>query len=87
MLYQSDSFSSTKQHQKGEDDMTKAKARQRKKVKAAQKARKQDADADRPGQKIRPGQFDPGAGSIKGPSASASTRTFAGARRGAARSR
>jgi hypothetical protein len=87
MLYQSDSFSSTKQHQKGEDDMTKAKARQRKKAKAAQKARKQDADADRPGQKIRPGQFDPGAGSIKGPSASASTRTFAGARRGAARSR
>ncbi len=67
--------------------MTKAKARQRAKAKAAQKARKQEADADRPGQKTRPGQFDPGAGSIKGPSANASARTFAGARRGAARSR
>ena len=87
MLYQSDSFSSTKQHQKGEDDMTKAKARQRAKAKAAQKARKPDADADRPGPKIRPGQFDPGAGSIKGPSANASAKNFGGARRGAARSR
>jgi hypothetical protein len=89
MLYQSDSFSSTKQHQKGEDDMTKAKARQRAKAKAAQKARKPEADAeaDRPGPKIRPGQFDPGAGSIKGPSANASAKNFGGARRGAARSR
>ena len=87
MLYQSDSFSSTKQHQKGEDDMTKAKARQRAKTKAAQKARKPDAEADRPGPKIRPGQFDPGAGSIKGPSANASAKNFGGARRGAARSR
>jgi hypothetical protein len=87
MLYQSDSFSSTKQHRKGEDDMTKAKARQRAKAKAAQKARKPDPDADRPGPKIRPGQFDPGAGSIKGPSANASAKNFGGARRGAARSR
>ncbi len=74
-------------NEKGEEDMTKAKARQRAKAKAGQKAKKREANADRPGQKIQPGQFDPGAGSIKGPSASASTRTFAGARRGAARSR
>ncbi len=67
--------------------MTKAKARQRAKAKAAQKARKQDPDAERPGPKIRPGQFDPGAGSIKGPSANASAKNFGGARRGAARSR
>ena len=67
--------------------MTKAKARQRAKAKAAQKVRKREANADRPGQQIRPGQFDPGTGSIKGPGANATTRNFAGARRGAARSR
>ena len=67
--------------------MTKAKARQRAKAKAAQKARKQDPGADRPAQKVRPGQFDPGAGPIKGPSANAGAKNFGGARRGAARSR
>ncbi len=67
--------------------MTKAKARQRAKAKAVQKARKREANADRPGQKIQPGQFDPGAGPIKGPAVNASTKNFAGARRGAARSR
>jgi hypothetical protein len=67
--------------------MTKAKARQRAKAKAAQKSRKREANADRPSQQIRPGQFDPGAGSIKGPSANASAKNFGGARRGAARSR
>ena len=67
--------------------MTKAKARQRAKAKAGQKARKRAASADRPGPKIRPGQFDPGAGSIKSPRANANTKTFAGAKRGAARSR
>ena len=67
--------------------MTKARARQRAKAKAAQKARKQDAAADRPGRDIHPGRFDPGAGSIKGPRANAGARTFAGAKRGAARSR
>jgi len=67
--------------------MTKAKARQRAKAKAARKAEKQDADTARPGPKIRPGQFDPGAGSIKGPSANAGAKNFGGARRGAARSR
>jgi len=72
---------------KGDEDMTKAKARQRAKAKAALKARKQDAAADRPGRDIHPGQFDPGAGSIKGPHANAGAKNFAGARRGAARSR
>ncbi len=72
---------------KGDVDMTKAKARQRAKAKAAQKAGHREANADRPGQKIRPGQFDPEASSIKGPVANASTKNFAGARRGAARSR
>jgi hypothetical protein len=67
--------------------MTKARARERAKAKAAQKARKRDANDERAGPKIRPGQFDPGAGSIKGPSANAGTKNFAGARRGAARSR
>ena len=67
--------------------MTKAKARQRAKAKAAQKVRKRAANADRPGQQLRPGQFDPGSGSIKGPSANANAKNFAVARRGAARSR
>jgi hypothetical protein len=67
--------------------MTKAKARQRAKAKAGQKAKKREATADRPGQKIQPGQFDPGASSIKGPRVNANTRKFALAKRGAARSR
>ncbi len=67
--------------------MTKAKARQRAKAKAAQKVRKREANADRPGQKIRPGQFDPGAGSIKGPRVNVNAKNFGGAKRGAARSR
>jgi hypothetical protein len=65
--------------------MTKARARQRAKAKASQKVKKREASADQPDQKIRPGQFDPGSGSIKGPNAN--TKHFAGARRGAARSR
>ena len=73
--------------EEGEADMTKAKARQRAKAKAAQKARKREANADRPGHMVPPGQFDPGAGSIKGPRVNANTRNFAGARRGASRSR
>ncbi len=67
--------------------MTKAKARQRAKAKAGQKAKKREAIADRPGQKIQPGQFDPGASSIKSPRVNANAKTFAGAKRGAARSR
>lgn len=67
--------------------MTKAKARQRAKAKAGQKARKREAGDDRPGQKIRPGQFDPGPGSIKSARANANPKHFAGAKRGAARSK
>jgi len=67
--------------------MTKAKARQRAKARAAQKAAKREAGADRPGKHIPPGQFDPGAGSIKSPRMDAKTRNFAGMRRGSARSK
>ncbi len=70
-----------------EEDMTKAKARLRAKAKAGQKARKRVAIADRPGPKIRPGQYDPGASSIKSPGRNANTRNFAIPKRGAARSR
>ena len=72
---------------KGEEDMTKAKARQRAKAKAAQKARKRAANADQPGQKIQSGQFDPGSNSIKGPGKNVNTKTFAAVKRGASRSR
>ena len=72
---------------KGEADMTKAKARLRAKAKAAKKAKKREANADQPGQKFPPGRFDPGAGSIKGPSTKTHVKNFAGAKRGAARSR
>jgi|TARA_B110000263_G_C14837026_1_gene297987 hypothetical protein len=70
--------------------MTKARARERAKAKAksGQKAKKQDETTEHPGQKNRPGQFDPGSGTIKSPGASANTQNFAEARRGgAARSR
>ncbi len=67
--------------------MTKAKARERAKTKAVEKAKKRLANADQPAQTIRPGQFDPGASSIKGPGMSANTKNFGGARRGAARSK
>ncbi len=67
--------------------MTKAKARQRAKAKVGQKARKREANADRPGPNIQPGQFDPGPSSIKSPRANANAKNFAVAKRGAARSR
>jgi len=67
--------------------MTKAKARQRAKAKAAQKVKKREANADQPDQKIPPGRFDLGGGSIKSPFVNANTKKFGGTRRGAARSR
>jgi hypothetical protein len=67
--------------------MTKAKARQRAKAKAAQKARKPEVNADRPGQQIRPGQFDPRALSIKSSGVNANVNNFTGAKRGAGRSK
>jgi len=74
-------------NKKDGEHMTKAKARERAKTKAVEKAKKRLANADQPAQTIRPGQFDPGASSIKGPGMSANTKNFGGARRGAARSK
>jgi hypothetical protein len=67
--------------------MTKAKARQRAKAKAGQKARKREINADQSGQKIQQGRFDSGASSIKGLRVNVDTKNLAGAKRGAARSR
>ncbi len=72
---------------KGTDPMTKARARQRAKAKAAKKIKKRQAAAGLPGPTIRPGQFDPQKSSIKGPVENANTLNFAGAKSGAARSR
>jgi hypothetical protein len=65
--------------------MTKARARERAKAKAGQKARKREANADRTDPAVRPGQFDAGAGRIKKPGANKGARVFGGARRGGAR--
>jgi hypothetical protein len=67
--------------------MTKARARERAKAKAGQKAKKREANADRTDQTIRKGQFDPGASSKKDTGANTGTKVFGGARRGAARSK
>ncbi len=67
--------------------MTKAKARQRAKANAAKKAKRRQANADQPDQKMRPGKFDPGAGSIRGPLVNASAKNFARTKRGSARSK
>ena len=70
--------------EKGEEDMTKARARQRAKARAAQKLKKREANADRTEKTIPHGQFDPGSGSIKGPRGNTNAN-FGAARRGAAR--
>jgi hypothetical protein len=70
---------------KGEFDMTKARARQRAKAKAGQKSKKREAKSGQPDNAPKRGHFDPGPGVIKSPNAN--TKTFGGARRGAARSR
>ena len=67
--------------------MTKAKARERAKAKAGQKAKKREANADRTDQTIRPGQFDPAANTMKRAGANTGAKSFGGARRGAARSK
>ncbi len=66
--------------------MTKAKARQRAKAKSGQKIKKREDSTDAAGQKARPGKFDPGALSIKGPNINANAGNFGGAKRGSARS-
>ena len=70
---------------KGSGNMTKARARQR--AKAGQKAKKRQESADQPGPGIRPGQFDPGSGSITGPRAGVGAQHAPRTRRGSARSR
>ena len=67
--------------------MTKARARERAKAKAGQKAKKHESGAGHAGGDIKRGQFDPRSGSIKTPGAKATTRTFAASGRGASRSR
>jgi hypothetical protein len=66
--------------------MTKAKARERAKAKAAQKIAKRKANADQPDQNNKPGRFDAGAHSIKGPGMNANVRNLGAAKRGAGRS-
>ena len=67
--------------------MTKAKARERAKAKAAQKAKKRASNADQSALKISPGPFNPRDVSISTPGTKANIKHFAGAKRGAARSR
>ncbi len=67
--------------------MTKARARERAKAKAGQKAKRREANADRTDQNIRKGQFDPGAGTIKQTGANTGAKVFGAARRGAPRSK
>ena len=66
--------------------MSKGKAWEKAKAKAARKARLKKAAAEQPSQ-VPPGQFDPGPGSIKSPRFNANTKNFGGGKRGAARSR
>ena len=67
--------------------MTKAKARQRAKAKAGQKAKKRVTNADQAEQPNRPGQFNRGSNSINKPSGNNNAQNFAEAKRGSARSR
>ncbi|MHA1598616.1 MAG: hypothetical protein ACTSV1_07825 [Alphaproteobacteria bacterium] len=66
--------------------MTKAKARERAKAKALKKTKKRLDNADKPDQPPRPGHFDAGSQSIKGPGTNVSSKNFGAARRGSARS-
>ena len=65
--------------------MTKARARERAKAKAGQKAKKHTEGAAQSGPANE--RFDSGAGSIKKPGNAAGGRSFAEMRRGASRSR
>ena len=67
--------------------MTKAKARERAKANAAKKIQQKKAGVEHPGQETRPGQFNPGTQSFKGPGMNTNTRSFSGAKRGAARAK
>ncbi len=73
--------------EKGEQDMTKARARQRAKAKAAQPAKKREPAAGQAGQKNRPGQYGSKEQSISSPRANANANSVGATGRGAARSR
>lgn len=64
--------------------MTKARARERAKKRAAKTGVKHEANPDRSGPKVKPGQFDPGVRSMKG--ANVNAGNSGGVKRGAARS-
>jgi hypothetical protein len=81
------SLRGVRQALKGGQIMTKARARERAKAKAGQKAKKHESAAAHPGEEIKRGQFDPGSGSIKTPGMKANTKSFSATGRGAARSR
>jgi hypothetical protein len=66
--------------------MTKTKARQRAKAKAAEKAAKRLAGGEQAA-KGHPDHFDPGTRTIRSPAANLGGRGFGGVRRGASRSR
>jgi hypothetical protein len=66
--------------------MTKARARERAKANAGQKARKKAAAADQPEQTFQAGKFDPSSHGTKRPGMSVNTKVAATAKRGAARS-
>ena len=70
----------------GGEKMTKAKARMRAKAKAGQKLKKREARAEQTKQ-VRPGQFDPGPGTIKGFDVNSNARHFGKGQRGSSRSR
>ena len=67
--------------------MTKARARERAKAKAADKAKKRATMADQSGQDIPPGRFDPRQQAGSSPGATANTKSFSAGKRGSARSR
>ena len=72
---------------KGAEYMTKARARQRAKAKALDKAKRRIAGTDQSEQRIRPAKFDPGTLPTKGRGMNANTNNLAGPRRGGARSK
>ena len=67
--------------------MTKAKARQRAKAKAAQKLKKRISTIEQTKLQIKPGQYNQESGSIKSPRNASSTQKFGRAIRGSQRSR
>jgi hypothetical protein len=67
--------------------MSKARARERAKAKAAQKIKKRQDTADQPDQNIHAGKFDPKAHGGGRPGVSVNSNNAGAVRRGAARSR